>query len=256
MPPTAYPHVNQLLDSLLPQLQAILGQKLVGLYLYGSVVAGDYDDDISDVDLLAAISSDLNETEFDALKQMHHDLVRRYPRWDNRIEIAYLSLHGLKTFKTLTSKLGIISPGEPFHIIDAGKDWLMNWYMVREIGVTLFGPPPQTIIEPVSRDEFIQAVKEHLVLWRERILDDVYERPFQGYAILLMCRALYTVTHGQQLSKIQAATWARKELPEWSSTIENALAWRRAFREQGIDHEATLAETSLFVNFVLDRILG
>jgi hypothetical protein len=256
MPPTAYPHVNQLLDSLLPQLQVVLGDKLVGLYLYGSLVWGDYDDDISDVDLLAAISGDLDECELDGLKQMHNDLAKRYPRWDNRIEVAYLSLHGLKTFKTQTSKLGIISPGEPLHIIDSGKDWQMNWYLVREKGVTLYGPPPQTIIEPVSRDEFIQAVKEHLVLWREWILDDVYDRPFQAYAILLMCRALYVCTHGEQVSKIQAAAWAQKELPEWSPTIEKALDWRRASREEGVDHEATLADTRRFVNFMLDRMLG
>jgi predicted nucleotidyltransferase len=64
MQPTTYPHVNDLVNVLLSQMQTILGDDLVGLYLYGSLATGDYDDDISDVDLLAAVSDDLEEGEF------------------------------------------------------------------------------------------------------------------------------------------------------------------------------------------------
>src|SRR5215204_1394287 len=124
-------------------MQAILGTKLVGLYLYGSLVTGDYDAEISDVDLLAAVSSDLNETEFDALKQMHNAIVANDKQWDNRIEVAYLSLHGLRTFKSERSPITVISPGEPINTKDAGSDWLMNWYMVQEKGVMLSGVSPE-----------------------------------------------------------------------------------------------------------------
>src|SRR5262245_56771673 len=150
MQPTTYPHVNELIDILLKQMKTILGQKLVGFYLTGSLVTGDYDDDCSDVDLLAAISSELDDTEFNALKKMHDDIVLNNKRWDDRFEIAYVSLRGLKTFKTESSNIGIISPGEPFHIIEADRLWLPNWYMVREKGRTLFGPTPTDIIAPIS----------------------------------------------------------------------------------------------------------
>src|SRR5207302_1851908 len=155
------------------------------LYLYGSLVTGDFDD-ISDVDLLAATAVDIDEIEFDALDRMQNALVLKYPQWENRLEIAYLSLRALKTFRTENSPLGIISPGEPFHIIQAGVDWLMNWYMVREKGVALFGPLPEAIIEPISKDEFIQAVKDHARAWRE-YFEEVRSRPGQAYAILTMC---------------------------------------------------------------------
>jgi hypothetical protein len=71
-----------------------------------------------------------------------------------------------------------------------------------------------------------------------------------------MCRALYTVTHGEQISKIQAAAWAMRELPEWASLIQNALLWRQAWRDKNIDHAATMPETRRFVHFILDRILA
>jgi aminoglycoside adenylyltransferase-like protein len=255
MPPSAYPHVNSLLERLLLRMWQILGSKLVGLYVTGSLVVGDFDPDISDVDLLAAITDDLTGAEFAALKQMHDDIVLHDPQWDNRIEIAYLSLKALKTFKTDSSKIGIISPGEPFHIIDAGKDWLVNWYIVWEKGVTLFGPPPQTLIAPISKEEFLDTVRNHVRGWREW-MDHVHSRPYQGYAILTMCRALYTLTNGEQVSKIQAAAWVSKQMPEWAGLIGEALRWRKAVREPVANPEATLPETRRFVNYVIDCILG
>ncbi len=71
-----------------------------------------------------------------------------------------------------------------------------------------------------------------------------------------MCRALYTYKNGEQVSKIQAAAWAQTELPEWSSLINNAVLWRRAWRDNDVNHAAPLPETRRFVNFVVDQIVG
>src|SRR5690242_15577369 len=95
MDATPYSDVNAILDLLLAGIQKILGNKLVGFYLYGSLVIGDFDLESSDIDLLAATSSDLDETEFDALHKMHHDLAHKYQDWDDRIEVAYLSVAAL-----------------------------------------------------------------------------------------------------------------------------------------------------------------
>lgn len=255
MQPTSYPHVNDFLEILLSQLRNILGDKLIGLYVHGSLVKGDFDDDISDIDLMAATSSVIDESDFNALQKMHNDLVAAHQQWIDRLEIAYMSLRALNTFKTETSKIGIISPGEPFQMIDAGKDWLLNWYFVREYGVTLFGPRPDTIIEPTSRAEFIQTVKEQAAAWRLYI-KKAQSRLFQAYAILTMCRSLYSVTHGEQVSKIQAARWAEQELPEWAWLIRNAVAWRKGWREKVPDPGATLPDTQRFVHVVIDQILG
>jgi predicted nucleotidyltransferase len=253
MQPTSHPHINDLLTILLAQMQAILKQKLVGLYLYGSLVTGDFDDNASDVDLLAAVSSDIDATEFAALKKMHHDIVLQDGRWDNRLEIAYLSLAALKTFKTQISNIAVISPGEPFHFKDAGKEWLVNWYTVREKGVTLFGLPPETIIPPISQAEFIQTVQAHIMAWRDW-LSDTDSRPYQAYAILTLCRGLCTYRTGEQISKIQAAAWAAQQFPEWATLIQNALLWRQAWRETEIHHAVTLPETRRFIDFMIDQV--
>ena len=55
MKQTEYPEVNKVLDKLLINIKDILIDKLVGLYLYGSLVWGDFDESVSDIDLLAAV---------------------------------------------------------------------------------------------------------------------------------------------------------------------------------------------------------
>jgi hypothetical protein len=55
-----------------------------------------------------------------------------------------------------------ISPGERLNLKMAGREWLIGFYMVREHGVPLLGPPPGEVIESISRDEFLDSVRRYL----------------------------------------------------------------------------------------------
>ena len=250
--PTAYADINELLELLLSSMQKILGKKLVGLYLNGYLVIGDFDLTISDIDLVAALASDLDDKEFEELQKMHVEFANQHKEWDDRIEVCYISLAALHTVKTGTSQVANISPGEPFHKRETSIEWLISWYVVRETSITLFGPAPKTIIEPISKDEFLQAIRTHTKAWDEWI-HEMHHRKSQAYAILTMCRALYTLKYGEQVSKKQAALWAEKEFPEWASLIENALVWREAWRDENVDHDATFQETMRFVSFAISQ---
>jgi predicted nucleotidyltransferase len=232
----------------------VLNHKLVGVYLYGSLVWGDFDYESSDIDVLVATLSSIDGKDFSDLQQMQHDLVATYPRWDDRIEIAYVSVVALQTFKSHVSEIAVISPGEPFHIKEAGRDWLINWYMVQEKGLTLFGLAPITLIDPISQAEFIHAVQKQVQDWADWIYY-MRQRKAQAYAILTMCRALYAYKNAAQVSKRQAALWVMQELPQWAVLIANALSWRAAWRDEGVDHEATFPETLRFVQFMIAQIV-
>src|SRR5258708_22009300 len=97
---TQYADINELLASLLANIQNILETKLIGLYLYGSLVWGDFDYDISDIDLLVATATDIDDHEFSALGHMHDAIALQHQKWSGRIETQYFSVIGLKTFKT------------------------------------------------------------------------------------------------------------------------------------------------------------
>jgi predicted nucleotidyltransferase len=250
---TPYPDIDKLLHLLRDRIQQILSEKLVGLYLYGSLVTGDFDPGVSDVDLLAATTDEIDDEAFRRLQRMHLDFVTEHPAWENRIEIAYLPVEGLRTFRTQESVMVVISPGEPLHRKPAGKEWTINWWLVRERGRTLYGPDPKTLIEPVSRQEFLSAVREHARHWREWVKES-RSRKGQSYARLTLCRALYAAVYGEQTSKRRAALWAQDRYPTQARLIEEALEWREAEDDSEVDQEATFPETERFVRFMVDQV--
>ena len=131
--------VNAILRQLTTGLQSALRGNLVGVYLYGSLIAGDFDASVSDIDLVVVLSEPLDASQFAVCHQLHESVVQRRPCWHDRLELAYISAHGLRHFRSHRSAMGIISPGEAFHIIQSGADWLISWYALRAEGVALLG---------------------------------------------------------------------------------------------------------------------
>ena len=255
MPVTQDAEIEALLGRLTDEIRQNANGSLVGLYVYGSLVTGDFDKDRSDIDLLAVVDTDIDGDTFDRLDRMHARFVQDHPAWEDRIEVAYVPTPALWNFRTHTGRIAVISPGEPFHLKAAGKDWLINWYMVREAGVTLYGPPARVMIPEISQSEFVEAVREQAEAWR----DWVYRMRTPGaqsYAVLTLCRALYTYTHGRQASKKQAALWAQARLPQWTPLLQQSLDWLSEQGEDEVGDEAGLQETVRFVHDVADRITG
>jgi len=250
MHPTPYAAVNEVLHHLIARQKALFGAKLIGVYLYGSLAWGDFDPDSSDIDLLAALDSDLTEAEAEAVRQMHEAIAREYPIWNDRIEVQYYAREGLRHFRTQSRRMGNISPGEPFHVIEAGADWLSNWYAVRVYSLTLLGAPPDTLIDPISTAEFQQVVRVYAEDWRVRIHETRDWPGAQAYAVLTMCRALYTLRSGEQVSKPQAAHWVAAHWPEWAELLHQALLCRRHPSQPRF----AFAEAVAFVGFMLEKI--
>jgi len=93
-------------------LRSALGGDLLGLYLYGSAVSGGFDAGVSDVDLLAVTSRDVDEADIAGIEALHRLIVDRHPEWDDRLEVVYVGRQTLAVFRTGGS-LAVISPGEP-----------------------------------------------------------------------------------------------------------------------------------------------
>lgn len=252
---TADEELDGLLRDLLGRMRGALGGNLVGLYLYGSLAAGDFDRGSSDIDLLAVTSADVGAGEFERLREMQEGFVREHAEWDDRLEIAYLSAESLKASKGCAGRAAVVSPGEAFRFREAEAHWLIDWRTARERGVTLFGPPPTTFIEPISKEEFQGAVRGQAERWRGWWEGEI-DRAGQAYAILTMCRALHAHETGEQASKLRAARWAQGRLPRWASLIEDALAWRAAWRECEGERAAVFPETAEFMRLVIERIAG
>jgi hypothetical protein len=232
-----------MVDAVREAIVRVTGSSLVGLYLFGSLATGDFEAGVSDLDLLAVLAGGPDERLVPSLRRMHADLARAHPAWDDRIEVVYISQHGLASCRTDSTTIAVISSGAPFQVVEAGGDWVLAWYPAREDGVRLLGPPIERLIPPIPWAEFIDAVRGSLAGLAGRVPADAPPGS-QAYLILTACRALYAVRFGERRSKRAAAAWARHELPHRADLIGRALGWRRRQRDPGRqDGSATVAET-------------
>ncbi|HLZ22111.1 MAG TPA: hypothetical protein VKQ30_08310 [Ktedonobacterales bacterium] len=83
--PAPYTDINAFPELLLARMRAILGDALIGLFLYGSLAAGDFDVAGSDIDFVAATSAEMDERALAVLKGMHEELVATGGQWGERL---------------------------------------------------------------------------------------------------------------------------------------------------------------------------
>lgn len=230
----------------------LLRDRLLGLYLTGSAVAGDFDPDVSDIDLLA-VTNGLVLDQFDPLHAMHEEILEAHPHWRGRIEIAYVPAETLRVYRTQRTPILITSPGEPFHLRETGPEWTIGWTVVGQSGHALLGPPPSEFITPISGEEYRRAIREQAEDWRGCVRE-IDSPGYASYAVLTLCRVLYSHSFGVQASKLRAAAWASEQMPDWANLIAQALATRIAVakEEPGVDFD--LPTTIRFVDTVADRI--
>ena len=74
------------------ELKRLLGKKIDGLYLSGSLAYGDFVPERSDIDLQAVVRSPLTEDELRSVEELHRQVEERRPQWANRIECSYVPL--------------------------------------------------------------------------------------------------------------------------------------------------------------------
>jgi hypothetical protein len=109
--------------------------------------------------------------------------------------------------------------------------WDIHRYILREHGVRVAGPPLKELIDPVTTDQLRRAASTILTGWAAGLLaapEQIQGREYQSYAVLSLCRILYTLQIGNVATKPIAARWCQERLgPPWSTLIERALEGRQ-----------------------------
>jgi hypothetical protein len=247
--PTPYKDVNAILHLLLTKTQAILGPRLVGYYLYGSLSLGDFDPASSDIDFLAVTNEELPDEVLESLSAMHADIAHSGLPYADYYEGSYIPRNALRSYDPANARHPTIGVDWPFHVGEHGPNWIIERYIVREHGVVLYGPSPQTLIDPISIRELQAAVRKQLKeRWQSSLLTDpewLRPRNYQAFAVLTLCRALYTLHDGTISSKPQAAAWAQERYPQWRPIIERSLAWRSQVEKDDLTETLTFLQDAL-----------
>lgn len=260
--PTPYPDLNKLLQVLLQNVQAILQQHFVGMYLEGSL-ANDAFDQASDIDFIVVTDQDITDDHFLALQAMHDRIALLDARWGVELEGSYVGQSALRRrVPSADSHAGRIHPtypniergtGERLKMAPHDEAWLVHLAILREKGITLTGPPPETLVDPVTPTELRQAMLSVLREWPAPLLQQPEKLGIWGlhtYVVITLCRMLYTLAHGTVTSKVIAARWAQETLGrEWKPLIERAWTWR--YLPQPTATAEAVEETIAFIRYAL-----
>ncbi len=201
--------------------------------------------------MLVVTEAELGAEAVAALAAMHRRLAASGLTRAHELECSYVPRDAVRRYDPARARFPEIGVDKPFGVRQHGVDWVIELCIVREHGVALAGPAPRELIDPVAPEELRAAVRALLAGWWTAMLEQpdwFRERRYQAFAVLSMCRALFTLEHGALASKLAAAAWARSALGEaWTPLIERTLAWR---------HDPTPgdpAEALAFVRFAIER---
>jgi hypothetical protein len=227
---TAYPAVNATLQELLTGARAVLGEQFVGLYLYGSLSSGDFNPATSDIDFVVVTQDELPAESVAALEALHKRLWAEGSHWAAHLEGSYIPRGALRHYDPTAPAVPTVNEGR-FYVGGHGSDWIIQRHVMREHRVVLAGPPPASLIDPVTPGDLRQAVAGALSGWWGPVVladpDFLRRADYQAFAVLTMCRALYVLDQGAIVSKPTAVRWARDALPErWHSLVRQAAAWQ------------------------------
>lgn len=248
-PPTPYPDVNNLLYLLLSKVRGALREQFVGLYLYGSLSSGDFDETTSDVDFVVVTRDEISGELVPRLEAMHVEIAASDLKWAPKLEGSYISRAALRRYNPGDAPRPQYKEGA-FFVAPHGSDWIIQRHVLREQGVVIAGSPLKPMIEPVAPDELRGAVVGVLTGWWETHIlahpSELKRTGYQPYAVLTMCRSLYALEHGEIVSKPAAARWAIDALDaEWTPLIERALTGRADLSKSALHKTAELIQFTL-----------
>ncbi|HEX7540928.1 MAG TPA: aminoglycoside adenylyltransferase domain-containing protein [Anaerolineales bacterium] len=248
-----YPDINIILGKLLTNVQAVLGTRLVGLYIHGSLAYGDFNPQTSDIDFLVVTDDHISGETFSALKDMHTRLFASGPAWSQKPEGAYIPKDDLRRHDPAHTPVPWLGVDGHFALETLVSDWVIQRWILREKGIAVAGPPLKAMMDPLGADDLREAVRVSLREWwsppfpsPERFQSDEY----QAYAVLTMCRSLYLLENGMVASKPAAARWAQFALGDrWIGLIEEAARWREGLEFDRLDEPVGL------ICYTLERCL-
>lgn len=226
------PRCSTIAQEAASRLNSVLGGSLVGVYLHGSAVLGDWDPERSDVDLLAVSTGPISGAERQAVGR----------------ELVTLPWPGAGLEFSLITRAVAERPPDPppfeVHVqtVDGSSvvegsgragdaDLFAHLLVLRRRGEAILGPAAETVFGEPPREATLLALEEDL-RW-------ALERGKLSYAVLNACRAIRFLKEDQVTSKLEAGTWAIQHRSAPATLVREAMIHTRGGRANVAREETT-----------------
>ena len=226
---TPYDDLNAVLRELVTSVQLALGDTFVGMYLQGSFAVGDVDEH-SDVDFVIAIRDELSDSQVEALQALHARVYDLECEWAKHLEGSYFPMDVLRDASRRGTPLWYLDHGSRSLVRSDHCNTVLVRQVVREMGVTLAGPDPASLVDPIPVGVLRDEIRSTMLGWGREILatpERWANRFYQGYLVLNYARMLHDLVVGRPGSKRAGAEWAKQTLgSQWVDLIDTAWGGR------------------------------
>lgn len=218
--------LEELLNQIRSACQEVLGEKLTGVYVHGSIAFGCFRWERSDVDFLVVAEEGLNQWEKEALMKRFLELNQQAPAKGLEMsvvrknacapfadptpyELHFSNAHLEKYQKDFSNTCRMMNGFDP--------DLAAHFTVVRAVGFPLCGKPVKEVFAPVPRSSYLNSLLYDV----EEAKEEMTKNPV--YYALNLCRVLAYAREALVLSKEQGGRWALEHLPEGKEIVQAAL---------------------------------
>lgn len=231
----------------------ILGDKLCGVYLHGSLAMGCSNPEKSDIDMIVVVGMEITYDEKLRLLRGIVALNDAAPR--KGLEVSWVRRDVCCPFVYPTPFELHFSPihiawfqRDPDdyvrHMNGTDKDLAAHFTVIAQYGKTLYGEPVSDVFGTVPREDYIDSVMQDISGAEE----DIREEPV--YVTLNLCRTLAFLESGAVMSKKDGGEWAIRKFSNYAPLISRALDSYSG----GAEYEHDAAAEAEFVSFALGKI--
>ena len=244
---------DKLLSDFTEMNRHVLGEKLCGVYLHGSLAMGCFDPEKSDIDLIVVGRSEMTDNEKTRLIRETAVLNAEAP--PKGLEVSWVGLDVCRHFVYPTPFELHFSPmhiawffRDPDdyvkHMNGVDKDLAAHFTVISKYGKALFGEPVSEVFGKIPREAYIDSVMSDISGAETEVHDDPV------YVILNLCRTLAFFGTGEVMSKKDGGEWALRNLSAYASLISRTLGRYSG----GAGYVQEMSDEAAFVSFALGRI--
>jgi hypothetical protein len=205
-------------------LHGILKDKLVGVYVHGSVAMGGFSPQQSDLDYLAVVAAPLDASERRQLSEVFLSLHGK-SGFRKGVEMSIVeSRFAGRDFRYPTPyvfHMGTIEQvkhhGSPHSHEHCDPDLASHLTVVRARGICVFGKEIEEVFAPIDPTFFHHSNLADVANARDLILEDPV------YVILNLCRTLYALRYDRVYSKVEGAKLYLRDREDFRLLVATAL---------------------------------
>lgn len=203
-------------------LRAAFPERVYAVSLYGSAALGGFSERTSDIDFLTVMVGHVTEEDQATIRALHRDILHA-DRWVSRLDGEYVELDQIRQGELDAPALFV----EHGNLAGRREVSRAGWLTLSRYGIGVVGPPPATFVPEVAWPDLEREMWYNLhEYWmpraRSRLL--FLSSIWVAFAVLTLCRIVYTLDYRTVTSKPAAAAYALGILPvEWHRLIREAL---------------------------------